>query len=105
GWLGAERAAADRRLWAAQEVANVMEQLSAEPFDRVDASRARAMAAEGQATRALPGAEWGAEVVDEPDGPVAAKRVTLRLRWKGRSGEWEAPARLTSWVYRRGGRP
>src|SRR5438445_497746 len=34
GWVAAERRAVERRQWAVQEVANVMERLTAEPWDR-----------------------------------------------------------------------
>jgi hypothetical protein len=105
GWVGVEQRVADRRSWAVQEVANLMERLTAEPFEDITRARARSLSGERTANRVLPGAEWEADVGDETAGPVPAKRVTLRLRWKARSGGWEGPVRLTSWVYRRRPRP
>jgi hypothetical protein len=99
GWVAAERRATDRRLWASQQVANAMERVSAEPFDRVATGRVKEMTSGSGASRVLPDAEWDAEVADETAGPVPARRVTLRLRWKGRGGAWEPPVVLTSWVY------
>ena len=105
GWVGAERRSADRRQWALQEVANVMERVSAEPFDRVTPAKARAIASGSDAAGRLPGGSWEVAVDDERDSPVPARRVSVRLRWKDRSGGWEAPARLTAWVFRRGDAP
>ena len=28
----------------------------------------------------------------------SAKRVVIRLRWKGAGGQWQAPVRLTAWI-------
>jgi hypothetical protein len=101
GVVGAERRTAERRLWALQEVANLQERVGAEPFDKVTTDRVKSLADEAEAAAVLPGAGWEAEVAD--DGP-GAKRVTVRLRWKGRSGETTSPVALTSWVYKKGGR-
>lgn len=99
--VGLEQRAAERRLWAVETVSNLAERLSAEPFDRLDAARARAIAAELKAEAVLPGAEWTAEVgAADPAG----KKVGLGLSWKGRSGERSAPVRLTFWVYPEGDR-
>ena len=35
GWVATQRRAVERRQWAIQEVANLMEHLTAEPWDRV----------------------------------------------------------------------
>lgn len=102
GWVGTERRAADRRQWAAQVASNVLERASSEPFDRVTADTVKAIASRTDAARSLPGAEWEVSVVDEDPSPVPARRVTLRLRWTERSGNWVAPVRLTSWVFRGG---
>jgi hypothetical protein len=102
GWIGTERRAADRRLWATQALSNLAERVSAEPFGRVAPARAKELASEAHADRVLPEAEWSIDVADEPR-PVPARRVALLLRWKERSGGWDGPARLTFWVYRAGG--
>lgn len=99
--VGRDRRAADRRQWALQEVANVMERVGAEPFERVTAERALAIAGELKADRVLPEASWEIAVTDDRDSPVPGRRVSVRLRWKDRSGGWDSPVRLTSWVYRR----
>jgi hypothetical protein len=101
GWVGTERRGADRRLWAVQVVSNVMDRLSAEPFESVTADRARTIADEAAAGKAVPGASWEIAVNDEREAVPPAKRVSLQLHWNDRSGGWDGPVRLTSWVYRR----
>jgi hypothetical protein len=104
GYAGRERRAADQRQRAIVEVANAMERITAEPFDAVTAERARRLSISPASAGSLPGAELAVEVSEESPGPGrSAKRIAVRLRWKGRSGEWEAPVRLVTWIER--GRP
>ena len=104
GYAGQQRRSADQRQRAMLEVANVMERITAEPFDEVTAERARRLSITPAAAGSLPGAELAVEVKEERPGPDrSARRIAVRLRWKGRSGEWEAPVRLTTWIER--GRP
>jgi hypothetical protein len=102
GWVARERRSADRRQWAAQEVSNVMEQLTAEPFEKLNTARAREITLASKAERVLPGASWQVEIVNEARPDFPGKRLSLLLRWKDRVGEWGAPVRLTSWVFGRG---
>jgi len=102
GWMAAERRAADRRREAVQEAANVLERLAARPWAELTPESARALRLSGPARRALPGGELAVDIA-ERDG---LKRIAVTVRWRGRSGGPEAPARLTAWVGRReGGRP
>ena len=106
GYSGQQRRASDQRQRAMLEVANLMERITAEPFDEVTAERARRLKIAPAAAGSLPGAELAVEVAgaNAAPGPGGlAKRIAIRLRWKGRSGEWEAPVRLTTWIER--GRP
>lgn len=102
-WIGTERRAADRRVWAAQEVANVMERVTSEPFDRLTRDRAEAIARTIEAQRILPNASWEFDIADQLENSVPSKRVAVGLRWSETSGAWESAVRLTAWVYR--GRP
>jgi hypothetical protein len=95
-----EQRGADRRMWALQTASNLAERIAAEPFAKLTTERARALAATASADRVLPGAEWTVDVADAGGPAPPGKRVTLRLRWKDRSGEWTAPVHLTSWVFR-----
>ena len=100
-WVAVERRSADRRLWAVEEVSNVMERLTSEPFEKVTSDRAKALADRVEAPRVLPDAEWTVRVRDQDAAPhVPAKRVELRLRWKTRSGNWDAPVRLSAWIFK-----
>jgi Tfp pilus assembly protein PilV len=97
GAVAQQRRAVQRRELAVQEVANLMERLTARPWERLadDAGQARLSDA---AERSLPGAEL--KVAVEPaDAPIVGKRVSIRLHWKNRAGEFDAPVRLTTWVY------
>lgn len=97
GWVAAERRATERRQYALQEASNLLDRLASRPFDRVTPESARAVALPEAARAALPGAELAVTV----DGGDDTRRVAVRLRWRGRGGEWEAPVRLTTWVERR----
>lgn len=94
-WTVAERRISERRGWATQEAANVMERLTAMPFNRLDAATARkdAKLSAGAAT-VLPGGKIEAEVHDEP--PM--KRIDISVTWQGSGGRLELPMKLTSWV-------
>jgi hypothetical protein len=101
-YVGQQRRAADHRQRAIIEAANAMERITAEPFDAITADRARRLATSSTTTGSLPGAELDADVAEETPRPGrSAKRIAVRLRWKGRSGEWEAPVRLVTWIERR----
>ena len=104
GWTGVERRSWDRRQWAAQEISNLMEKATSRPFEDVTSASLKGLEISPQARALLPGAELAAEVAEnDPAGGPGSKRVAIRLRWHNRSGEWDAPVRLTSWIYR--GRP
>lgn len=102
GYVGSQRRAAEHRQRAVQEVANVLERITAYPYDEITAERARQMALAPSAEPSLPGAELAVSVAEErPAAGRSAKRIAVRLRWRNRSGEWESPVRLTTWVERR----
>jgi hypothetical protein len=103
GWVGVERKVWDRRQWAAQEAANAMEQITSKPFGDVSAETARKFSLSPEARRLLPDAELKVEVTENDQaGGAGSKRIALQLRWHNRSGEWDAPVRLVSWIYRGG---
>jgi hypothetical protein len=104
GWVAHERRAADRRERAAVEVANLMERITAHPFEAVTPELARGLRLSEAARQSLPDSELAVEVGGGGgDGPRAlpAKRIAIRLRWRGKGGEWEAPVRLVSWIHAR----
>jgi prepilin-type N-terminal cleavage/methylation domain-containing protein len=99
GWIVAERRASERRQFAAQEAANVLERFAARPFDGVTPEAAHAVTLSEAARAVLPGAELSV-LVDDRGASPNARRVAVLLRWRQRSGEWEAPIRLTTWIER-----
>ena len=103
GWIAHERRAADRRERAVVEVANLMERITAHRFEEVTPELARrADAFRARHGQSLPDPELAVlDGAGEGTGALAAKRIAIRLRWRGRSGEWEAPVRLTSWMHPR----
>lgn len=103
GYAGQHRRSAEQRQRAMLEASNILERLTADPFDEVNPERARGLRIAPASAGSLPGAELIVEVKEErPGADRAAKRIAVRLRWKGRSGEWEAPVRLTTWIEREG---
>jgi hypothetical protein len=101
GQAGQQRRSAEQRQRAILEVANIMERITAEPFDKVTAERAHRLSISPGSSAALPDAELAVEVNEETPAPGrSVRRIAVRLRWKGRSGEWEAPIRLTTWIER-----
>ena len=102
GYVGLQRRSAEHRQRAVQEVANAMERLTAYPFEEVTAERARELSISQTAVQSLPDAELAVNVNEsQPGAGRSAKRIAIRLRWRNRSGEWEAPVRLTTWIERR----
>jgi hypothetical protein len=107
GYAGQQRRSVEQRQRALFEVANIMERIAADPFDEVTADRVRRLSISPAAAGSLPGAELTIEMKPEQPGAGtgagadrSTKRIAVRLRWKGRSGEWEAPVRLTTWLQR-----
>jgi hypothetical protein len=101
GWVVSERRSADRRQVAAIAAANLMERLTALPYESLSDSSAKAERDRlAPALASLPGGEATIEVAtDDPTGGPGSKRIAVRIRWRDRADRWEAPVRLTSWVY------
>jgi hypothetical protein len=102
GWTAHQRRAAERRERAVVEVANLMERITAHPFEDVTPELAGGLRLSEAARQALPDSELAVEV-GGGDGPRAlpAKRIAIRVRWRGSGGQWEAPVRLVSWIHAR----
>jgi hypothetical protein len=100
GWTATQRRAVERRQWAIQEVANLMEHLTAEPWDRVTPDLAATLTLSEEIRGKLPEPELKVHV-DESGAVPGQKRLAIELRWRNRAGTWEAPVRLTAWIARR----
>lgn len=100
--LAYQRRTSERRGWALQEAANVMERLSALPFERLTDETAGAYAKlSASAEKVLPGGRVQATVREEQGGPPM-KRIEVAVSWSGKAGRRERPVRLTYWVSRKG---
>ena len=96
-----ERRAASDRQQGSLEVANLMERITAHPFEQVTPELARRMSVSDRARQSLREGELAIEISGggkNATGSQRAKRVMTRLRWKGPGGQWQAPVRLTSWI-------
>ena len=102
GWVALERRAAERRQWAIQEVANVMEHFTARGWENATLDQAKAIQLSKPAREVLPDAELMVAVTT-PESVPATKRISVELKWRNRAGEFDAPVRLTTWLYRHGG--
>jgi hypothetical protein len=102
GTVAAERRASEHRQRALVEVANLMERITAYPFDEVTPEVARRLKLSPPAERSLPDSELAVDIASsEPGQGRSAKRIAIKLRWRTAGGEWAAPVRLTSWIERR----
>ena len=102
GFVALERRASERRQRALFEVANLMERITAYPFDEVTPELAGRLTLSPAARQSLPDSELAVDVAGSEPGPGrSAKRIAIKLRWRGPDGEWVAPVRLTSWIERR----
>lgn len=92
----------DRRQTAVFEAANLMERVTARPFDELTAEGTKDLTLSDEAKRSLPDVQADVSII-EPDsaGGEDSKRVVVRLQWRNRAGDWDAPVWLTSWVHRR----
>ena len=93
GWVGAERRAWDRRQWAVQEAANLMERVDGPAVRARDADAARELSplSPGPAVAAGRRAEGRRAARTTRPGGTGSKRVAIQLRWHDRSGEWDTP--------------
>jgi Tfp pilus assembly protein PilV len=96
---GAMRRAVEERQTALEEAANVMERLSARPFDELSPEAVRGAQLSAPARARLPAGAVEIQLADAPDGP-AAKRITVIVRWQASGGRSELTARLVAWRYR-----
>jgi hypothetical protein len=105
GTMARERRSVERRSWALHEVANLMERLTAKPWDELtsDSARDASRSLVEAIRRKLPGGELSIAVEETHDG-IAEKRVAIQLRWRDRVGVWERPVRLNAWIARPGTR-
>lgn len=99
-WVAAERRAIEQRACAVREVANIMERITARPWSELTPDTLKGVTLSDSTRAALPGAELTIDVENESPTPVS-RRLAVRLRWRGASGNFERPVRLSAWAYPR----
>ncbi len=103
----AQRRAIQDQQTALQEAANLMERLSALPWDELGDEAAAKARLSDAARQALPDAKLEVRLTQPPDKPAeapsdepAAKRITIVIQTEDNRGNRRRPVRLVSWRYR-----
>ena len=99
----AQRRAMEQRQAAIFDLANVMERLTARPWQQLTPETAAKEEVAPATADLLPKAELKVAIV-APSNDPAAKRITASLRWQNRGGQFVEPLTLTAWRYNRGER-
>jgi Tfp pilus assembly protein PilV len=101
-WINRVSQSAERQQAALLGAGNLMERLSARPWDEMTPETMAAITLPDDLARQLPGADLRITVEALPDN-LAAKQLTIELRWEESStGMKSPPVRLTAWVYLHG---
>jgi len=100
GAVAARHRTTETRQLAIREAANLMERISAIPWDELSPETVDRVELSESASRRLTGAELTVDVAESTD-PIEQRRITLSIRWKDRSGEFVRPVKLTAWRARR----
>ena len=94
-WIMRERRAAHQRQAATEELANLMDLLTRQPWEEISPERAQQLGLAPEIQSQLPGAQLVATV----DTQQEAKRIQLALAWSHDTGPPATPVKLTTWVY------
>jgi hypothetical protein len=95
----AARRAVDRRAIAAQEGANLIERLTAMPWDKITPEGLVEVPLSSSIQELLPGAAAKITVAPSSDPGPQSKHLALEITWTGPTGETESPVRLDYWTY------
>jgi prepilin-type N-terminal cleavage/methylation domain-containing protein len=99
GWVNIQRRAADVRLFAGQETANILERFTIRYWDEITQKSADKIEISDQTAQLLKELSLKVTVL-EMDSELPSKRITVELSWNNRAGDRVTPARLTSFVYK-----
>ena len=95
-WSVKTHRGAERRQFAAQELANSMEQLAALPWDELTPERAAATRISDQAHAVLEQPVLTVTIASSDSDPNT-KQIAMELTWQNEAGEYGVPVRLTTW--------
>ncbi len=96
--LKTEQREAQRRQIARFEAANLLERLTAEPWESLAPHGPAPQPLSASAERWLPGGRLSAQIESAGDEP-AGRRIVVEMQWLGANGQPVAPLRLIAWVY------
>jgi type II secretory pathway pseudopilin PulG len=98
-----QRRATQERLVALQEAQNVLEDLYGRGWDELGPNAARGLELSEQAKRVLPDGRVEAQIDGPQEGQkdLAAKRITVSVRWQPGPVRPELSVRLVAWKYER----
>lgn len=97
--MAGHRRALEERQTAIVEASNVIERLSAAPWDALVQEEVAAIDLSDWAKGALPEGRLDVEVTPSGDSPEA-RRIVVAVHWRDASGNAARPVRLVAWRYR-----
>jgi prepilin-type N-terminal cleavage/methylation domain-containing protein len=83
--------------YASRELDNLLERFVHLPWEEITSEAGGGMQLPSSVTERLPAAKLESFVMDDS---FDAKRITMKLRWRSRTGEPTRPVTLTTWVFR-----
>ncbi len=94
------RRVTDQRQAASLAMGNLLERLSARPWNELTPELATKEKLPPEAARQLPDAELKIEITAQTsEAELPAKRIAVSLRWRGPGGQMVAPVKLVTWRY------
>lgn len=97
GMVAQQRRLARQQAVAMTEAGNLMEELASRPWSQIDAKQTASLGLSEECRRVLPDGQLHVDVVAED---LDAKRISLRIDWRGAAGRRSEPVRLVAWKYR-----
>jgi hypothetical protein len=103
GAVARQRRSAELHARALEEADNLLERLTAEPWDEITPERVTELGFAAKVADALPEGELRIDMTSPGDAP-ATKRIDLVIGWRAAVGQSIHRVNLTTWV-ERGGAP
>jgi len=101
GAVARQRRAAELHGRALEEADNLLERLTAEPWEAITPERITELGFAAKIADALPEGELRIDMTS-PGGAPATRRIDLTVGWRAAVGQSVHRLRLTTWVERRG---
>ncbi len=101
-WLANSRRSADRKQRAIQEAANLMERISARPWNELTPEFGQSITLD-PATSALLSQGKVEVIIAQTTSAPLAKKISVAVQSRDAMGNPQRPVRLVTWVYHREG--